>query len=198
MIITEKTRLLQMYHVGVVASLMDVDIMKECERFPLPEKIQSIKPLDFHSLSFHNLCWLWEISTPDDMVNAICELFFYSQLKKKPDNLDTWIKGWLLKCPLIDFYRYVSEVGKQVESSANAFKELKMPLTAEEKAAGYGDADPLALKKILDSYARRQGIPDIEDAGNVAWPKIYFALKCDIDEAKKQRKYNEIITKKKR
>lgn len=202
MTITEKTKLREMGRIAPLAEIAGYDLIKECERFALPVSVRGVVPVVFTSVSFNNLSWFWDISDGEEFILAVCEVFFYPQISGlqrflNPDS-EKWARKWLMGCPLIDFYRFVGHVTQQVKTAAEQFKDLKIPLTPDEKAAGYGDIDPLAVKKIIDTFALRQHIQDLEDAGNRAWVLIHFALKVDIDNGKKQRKFNEILTKKKK
>jgi len=200
MIITEDTRLREMRQIEPLLRLSGVDLLKECERFPVPAHILGIKPVDFDAISFNDLIYFWDERTPDEWILAICEVFFYPNLSKIQrffnQNPEKWAKKWVINASLIDFYRFTAEIVRLTRETAEKFKSQSIPLSQEEIDAGYGAPDPHSKLKILDAFARRQGISDIEEAGKMAWTKVYFSILVDVEDAKKQRKYNKILMKK--
>ena len=201
MVITAKTKLRDMAVIAPIASLANIDILEKCKAFSVPEKIRGLKPIQFYNVSMTNVAWLWDVKDPKEMLIAICEVMFYPSLpawKRKYIYRDSekWAKKWMLKCPLIDFYRYAFEVSELLKSAANDFAKMQVNLTEEEREAGYGQPDPESVQKMIDSFARRQGIASLEEAGNYPWSHYRFVFKNDVDEQNKQRKYNEILANK--
>ena len=197
--ITDKTKLKAMAKLAILIDLSDVDILKECSKYPLPEKIRGIKPVQTFNIPFRDLAWLWDIKEANERIIAICEIFFYPNLSKFKKfffrKSDTWAKRWLFNCPLIDFYNFANYVNKWIEQEAKDYSNMKIDLTKEERQAGYGDTDPLAVKKMIDTFAKRQHISDLEEASKYPCSVYKFVFKVDIDEANKQRRYNKIISK---
>lgn len=201
MIITQNTKLRDMAIIAPIASLARVDVLEKCKPFAVPDKIRGLQPMPFYNVSMTNVAWLWDIEDPKEMLTAICEVFFYPALpkwKRKYIYLDSvkWAAKWMLGCPLIDFYRYAYEVSEQLKSAANDFAKMQINLSEEEREAGYGQPDPESVQKMIDSFARRQGIASLEEAGNYPWTHYRFVFKNDVDEQNKQRRYNEILAKK--
>jgi len=198
--ITDKTKLKEMERLAILINLADVDILKECSKYPLPEKIRGIKPVAFADVPFINLAWLWDIKESSERIMAICEIFFYPQLPKWKRKLykhsDKWAQRWLLNCPLIDFYNFANSVNEWIQKEAKDYSNMKIDLTKEERAAGYGDPDPLAVKKMIDTFARRQGFADMDEAARQPNVVYKFVFKIDIENANKQRKYNKVISDK--
>ena len=201
MIITQNTKLRDMAIIAPIASLAGVDVLEKCKPFAVPDKIRGLQPMPFYNVSMTNVAWLWDIEDPKEMLNAICEVFFYPALpkwKRKYIYSDSvkWAAKWMLGCPLIDFYRYAYEVSEQLKSAANDFAKMQINLSEEEREAGYGQPDPESVQKMIDSFARRQGIASLEEAGSYPWTHYRFVFKNDVDEQNKQRRYNEILAKK--
>lgn len=200
MVINEKTRLREMQTIAPFASLAGVDLLDKCSKFNMPTSIRGIKPMPFYNVSMQNLAWIWDIKDAQDLMIAICEIFFYSQLPKwrKLINNDSakWAERWLLDAPLIDFYRFAYQVSDDAMNAADQFSKIQIKLTEEERAAGYGHTDPDSVKKMIDAFARRQGISSMDDAANYAWVHYLFVFKNDADEQNRQRKYNEILANK--
>jgi len=200
MIITGKTKLKEMTRISPILNLTNTDILKECSKFTMPDKIRGITPLKFYDMSFNNLGWLWDIKQPNELMTAIVEIFFYSKLNRFKKWLhkdsEKWAARWLFNAPLIDFYNFANEVSTRIKQEAEEFSKMKLDLSEDEKAAGYGQPDKDSIAKMKDSFARRQGISSLEDAGNYSWTIYKFVFRVDIEEANRQRKYNEIISKK--
>ena len=197
--ITAKTKLKEMIFIAPLIDLADMDIVKECAKFERPEKIRGLKPVEFYDISFNNLAWLWDIKDSNEFILAIAEIFFFPKTNKWFQDFkdaEKWAKQWILNVPLIDFYNYCNYIKEQAEKAAQEFAAMKLNLSEEEKQAGYGATDPESIMKMIDSFAKRQHISSLEEAGNYSWSVYRFVFKVDIDEANRQRKYNEIITNK--
>ena len=201
MIITAKTKLKEMSRIQPILNLSNVDILAECSKFKMPDKIRGIRPLKFYDMSFNDLGWLWDIKEPNELMTAIVEIFFYSQLPKWKKWLhkdsEKWCVKWLFNVPLIDFYNFANEVSNRTKQEADEFSKMKLELSDDEKKAGYGQPDKDSIAKMKDSFARRQGISSLEDAGNYSWTIYKFVFRIDIEEANRQRRYNKIISEKK-
>lgn len=202
MVITEKTKMAEMGRIMPVLTLANTDLLKECARFPMPVKIRGLHVQPFHSVSFKNLAWLWDITDPKKMMIAITEIFIYPALPtwRKWLNKDSekWANRWIPKAPLIDFYRVVYEINEQIRNAADQFAKIQVKLSEEEKQAGYGGKDPEAVRKMIDSFARRQGIQSLDVAADYPWTHYLFVFKIDADEQNRSRKLSEIQLKKQR
>ncbi len=201
MVITSKTQLREMVRIVPVASLAGVDILEQCKRFAMPDKVRGLTPVPFYNLSMKNLAWLWDVVDGDDMMKAVAEIFFYPSLpawkrRHVHKQSDVWAAKWLLRCPVIDFYRYTYEIIEQVKAAAEAFSKMQVNLSKDEKAAGYGQPDPEAVHKMIDAFAQRQRISSLEEAADYAWVHYRFVFQNDVNEQNRQRKYNEIVAKK--
>jgi hypothetical protein len=202
MIINQNTLLREMSNIMPIVSLTDVDILKECSKFSMPERIRGLKIVRFSDVSFRNLIWLWDIAGPEQMMIALAEVFFYPNLPawRKWLNKDSekWAIRWFPGCPLIDFYRFAYEMKENIRHAGDDFANMRIDLSEEEKQAGYGSPDPESTRKMIDSFARRQRISSLEEASDYSWAVYRFVFKVDIDEANRQRKYNKILQKPKK
>lgn len=194
--ITEKTKLKDMNKIYPLIKLWDKDLITECAAFKVPEKINGIKPLIFSKVPFSHLAALWDIKDSDKLMSAIVEIFFYSQTNKKKD-VDQWVEKFLNKALLIDFYNFANSVIKWAESEAKYYGSLKVELSDNEKKAGYGKPDKNSIRKMIDTFAKRQHISSLEEAGNYSNSIYKFVFTVDVEEANKQRAYNKIISAKK-
>ena len=202
MVITEKTKMAEMGRIMPVLTLANTDLLKECARFPMPVKIRGLHVQPFHSVSFKNLAWLWDITDPKKMMIAITEIFIYPALptwrKWLNKDSESWANKWIPTAPLIDFYRVVYEINEQIRNAADQFAKIQVKLSEEEKQAGYGGKDPEAVRKMIDSFARRQGIQSLDVAADYPWTHYLFVFKIDADEQNRSRKLSEIQLKKQR
>lgn len=190
--ITEKTKVREMAEMKHYIDLAKIDIMKECTKFAPVNSLRGIKAVPFYDIQFNQLAWLWDISDAKQMAEAIIEVFiwpnrsFLQRLKYRS------IEKFILNCPMIDFYNFCGNMQNQTKKAAQSFSEMRIDLTELERKAGYGQPDPAGVQKMIDTFARRQGIPDHEDSGKRAWSIYLFVFKTDIDEANKQRKYQQL------
>lgn len=187
MIITSKTKLKDIEKVLTVAKLAGVDILEECAKHPMPEKIRGIEPLKLSKISILQQSWIWDIKDNNELLSAYCEIFF--GIKKNHEK-------WLKNCPLIDFYRFCHEVKEQSNRYAEELSNIKVELSEEEKKAGYGDADPHGLAGMVASMAEKRGV-SMEQAWNYPVVEYIFIFSRAAADSNKQRRYNKIISEKK-
>ena len=98
--------------------------------------------------------------------------------------------------PAIDVLGIVNMVQREMERIGKLFQSLNSGNTAEEQMAG---ADKLNFGAfgIVDWYARRMGIIDHEDVFNTPWARIYQCMKIDHEQGEFEKRYRQIITRKK-
>lgn len=187
MIITEKTKLKDIGKILPLAQLAGVDLLFECSKYKMPEKIRGIKPLKHSAIIILQQSWIWDIKDTTDLLLAYVEIFF--GIKEKQEK-------WLLKCPLIDFYRFAWEVKEQSLRYAEAFNEIKVELTEDEKKAGFGDKDDNGLVNMVLAMSNKKGI-SMKQAWDYPLVEYIYTFQHDAKESNKQRKYNKIISEKK-
>jgi hypothetical protein len=200
MVITSKTKLREIGRILPLVELSNIDLMKECSRFAVPDRIRGVKVMPFRQVAIRDLKWLWDTTDNQAMLLALVEVFFYSQLPKwrkwlNPDS-EKWARRWMVNCPLIDFYRVAGYLIDEIKNAADQFASIQINLTPEESEAGYGKPDPDSVQKMIDSFARRMGITSHEEAAAVPWVIYLSVFKWDADSQNLQRKYNAILTEK--
>ncbi|HAT76758.1 MAG TPA: hypothetical protein DCS19_07910 [Flavobacterium sp.] len=187
MIITHKTKLKEIVNILPIAQLAGTDLLLECSKFAMPKEIQGIKPMKHSAITILQQSWIWDIKDTKDLLLAYVEIFF--GVKEKQEE-------WLKKSPLIDFYRFAWEVKEQSLRYADAFAEIKVELTEDEKKAGFGDKDENGLTNMVLSMSNKKGI-SMKDAWDYPLVEYIYTFQHDAKESNRQRKYNKIISEKK-
>lgn len=180
--------------VVTVAECAKFDLLAKCMEFPYPETLKGIKPKLFDDISFGELTEMWDETNSDNLIKLINEFMLFP-VQKMYKTIETFNKVWLPKCPLINFYRFMGETLNRIGNTKKLFSELKINLTEEEKAAGYGAEGMDSKITMLFAYSTRMGI-DVREAEKIPWPIIYTYFKIEIDDANRQRKLNDIILEK--
>ena len=187
MLITHKTKLKEIGNILPISTLAGVDLLEECSKFDMPEMIQGIKPMKHSAITILQQSWIWDIKDTTELLLAYVEIFF--GIKEKQEK-------WLLQCPLIDFYRFAWQVKEQSMRYAEAFAEIKVELTEEEKKAGYGDKDENGLTNMVLAMSNKKGI-SMSEAWNYPLVEYIYTFQHEAKESNRQRKYNKIIAEKK-
>jgi len=127
---------------------------------------------------------IWDEKDNENLMQLYAEIFF--GIKKDHTK-------WLMKCPLIDFYRFCFEVQTQSVKYAEEFSKIKVELTAAEKKAGYGDSDPNGLVNMVYSMSNKKHV-SMEVAWNYPVVEYIYTFQTDAKESNRQRKYNKIMS----
>lgn len=187
MIINEKTKLKDIPKILPLAELAKVDLMKECSKFKMPTKIRGIEPMKHSAITILQQSWIWDIKDTTELLLAYVEIFF--GIKEKQER-------WLLKCPLIDFYRFAYEVKEQSLKYAKAFSEIKVELTELEKKAGFGEKDENGLTNLVLQMADKKGI-SMNEAWEYKLVEYIYTFQNDAKNSNRQRKYNKLSNERK-
>jgi len=187
MIITHKTKLKEIGNILPISTIAGVDLLQECSQFDMPKEIQGIKPMKHSAITILEQSWIWDTKDTTELLLAYVEIFF--KIKEKQEK-------WLTECPLIDFYRFAWEVKEQSLRYAEAFNEIKVELTEDEKKAGFGDKDENGLTNMVLAMSNKKGI-SMSEAWNYPLVEYIYTFQHDAKESNKQRKYNKIISEKK-
>jgi hypothetical protein len=173
--------------------LAKVDIMAECSKFEPCERLRGIEAVKFYDIQFNQLAWLWDIADEKEMAIAIVEIFIWPKRNLLQRIRYRSIENFIMNCPMIEFYNFCGNIQSKVQQAAKDFSSMQIDLTDLERKAGYGKPDPAGVQKMIDTFSKRQRIPDHEDAGKRAWSIYLFVFRTDIEEANKQRKYQQLM-----
>ena len=151
MVITERTQLREMVRIVPVASLAGVDILEQCKRFAMPDKVRGLTPVPFYNLSMKNLAWLWDVVDGDDMMKAVADIFYPSlpAWKRKACSVRAFglLSGYCVAL-LSTFTRYTYEIIEQVKGCRlKHFQRCKSTYRRRKRLPGIGQPDPEAVHK---------------------------------------------------
>ena len=87
-------------------------------------------------------------------------------------------------------------VKDEMERIGKLFQSLQGEKTSEEIRAGVNNLD-FGVFGVVDWYAKRMGIIDHEEVFNTPWQRIFQCMRIDHENNEFERRYRDIITKKK-
>lgn len=97
--------------------------------------------------------------------------------------------------PVDKVFGFCNFVTKEIERINNLFASISVDHTADELAAGIEQLN-FGSFGVLDWYAKRMRITNQNDVRSVSWMRIYMCMKNDAEQAKYERRYNQIILNK--
>jgi hypothetical protein len=141
-------------------------------------------PDDLNDLLFGQLAKLQTIKNISDFLLSPAEIII--GLKRNR----------LMDCLAFDVIGFMLFVRNEIVRIGKLFDAIRYRPGSEELQAGIDKIDG-GLFGVMDWYARRMGMKTHEEAENTKWIFIYNCLKIDSDNARYQKKLNEIYSKRK-
>ena len=103
----------------------------------------------------------------------------------------------LLQCTVYEVFSFVSFAKSEIERIIKLWDKIKYKPSSEEVQAGINKINH-GIFGTADWYARRMGIPDQQTVfDTVSWSKVYACIKMDNENIRFEKKYREILNKKK-
>lgn len=96
-----------------------------------------------------------------------------------------------------DALRFIYEVKDKLERITKMFDSIKYVPDEDERNAGI-EKTGSSLYNLADWYARRYGITDVEQVYLLPWPRIYAALKIDVEDIEFKKRYQRVLEAKQR
>ena len=175
-------------HFVLLMPYMTEETIKRLVLIDPPAKFGKVEiPATLQMVTFGTLTKLQQAAQSRDYLKTCCELVSI---------LTGYSAERVASRPAIDVLGIVNMVQREMERIGKLFQSLNSGNTAEEQMAG---ADKLNFGAfgIVDWYARRMGIIDHEDVFNTPWARIYQCMKIDHEQGEFEKRYRQIITRKK-
>ena len=175
-------------HFVLLMPYMTGETIKRLVLIDPPAKFGKVEiPDTLQMVTFGTLTKLQQAAQSRDYLKTCCELVSI---------LTGYSAERVASRPAIDVLGIVNMVQREMERIGKLFQSLNSGNTAEEQMAG---ADKLNFGAfgIVDWYARRMGIIDHEDVFNTPWARIYQCMKIDHEQGEFEKRYRQIITRKK-
>lgn len=175
-------------HFVLLMPYMTEETIKRLVLIDPPAKFGKVDiPDTLQMVTFGTLTKLQQAAQSRDYLKTCCELVSI---------LTGYSAERVASRPAIDVLGIVNMVQREMERIGKLFQSLNSGNTAEEQMAG---ADKLNFGAfgIVDWYARRMGIIDHEDVFNTPWARIYQCMKIDHEQGEFEKRYRQIITRKK-
>jgi hypothetical protein len=116
----------------------------------------------------------------------------------KPAEILGITRDEMLQCTVHEVFSIVSFVRSEIERIVKLWDEIKYKPSPEEVQAGIGKINH-GFFGTADWYARRMGYQDQQIVfDTVSWMKIYMCIKMDNENMKFEKKYREVLNKKKK
>ena len=175
-------------HFVLLMPYMTEETIKRLVLIDPPAKFGKVEiPATLQMVTFGTLTKLQQAAQSRDYLKTCCELVSI---------LTGYSAERVASRPAIDVLGIVNMVQREMERIGKLFQSLNSGNTAEEQMAGADKLDFGAFG-MVDWYARRMGIIDHEDVFNTPWARIYQCMKIDHEQGEFEKRYRQIITRKK-
>lgn len=164
-------------------AVLSEETKKQLLALPCPDTIGGKPcPQDLNDITFEQLATLWDLKEENAITLPLQVLM----------GLD---EPQIAMTATLEAMGFLNMVYKELAMINGAFAACNTPPTQEEKMAGI-DKLSFGAFGMADWYARRMGMTNHDEAFATKWTRIYQCYKNDKEVERFQKRYHDIISKK--
>lgn len=151
---------------------------------PRPEKLAGAPvPEDLNDLTLGQLAELWSIRTEEALIETAPRVVLGLPMRK------------VLHARTTELIGFLNFVTAELQRISNMWDQCSLPPTAEQMEAGISELS-FGPFGIIDTWARRMGFTDHDEAAKTGWLVVWQCLRNDARVAAYDRRLQMVISRK--